>query len=104
MRLSRTRGAVVAATIAAVTAIGIVPASADVPHRGVNGCFAYSWAPGWFTTTLYWHNRCSTRHRIEVVWDGQIYNPTVRLVNGYAKGNAWAADDGVTGVYDLGRA
>ncbi|WP_042366804.1 hypothetical protein [Streptacidiphilus neutrinimicus] len=103
-RSLRTRIALtVAATATAVLGTAIPASATTFSH--VSGCFAWSWSDsGWFTTTVYWHNRCSTRHRIEVVWDGQAYDPTVRLVNGDGKGNAWTTSDAVTGVYDLGRA
>jgi hypothetical protein len=107
MAAARRRAAVVAT--AAVTALGLgtMPAfavSADSVHRGVNGCFAYSYGdPGWFSVTVYYHNRCSTRHRIGIVWDGNSYAETQRNVPANGKGSAWSTSDGVLGVYDLGR-
>ncbi|MBF9071786.1 hypothetical protein [Streptacidiphilus fuscans] len=103
MRISRTRAAVIAATLTAATALGVVPASAAA-NSTVSGCFAADWNPGWLTTTVFWHNRCSTRHKLEVIWDGPGYSNTVRLVNGYAKGSTWTTSDNVIAVYDLGRA
>ncbi|MFJ1795295.1 hypothetical protein [Kitasatospora griseola] len=100
----RRRIAVVAATALAAVGLSATPALAAT-HRGVAGCFAWSWDDsGWFSTTVYWHNRCSVAHRIEVVWDGNAYALTTRSVPANGSGNTWTTSDAVEHVYDLGRA
>jgi hypothetical protein len=42
-------------------------------HRGTSGCFNWSWADGTTTTTIYYHNTCSTTKHLCVWWkDGQV--------------------------------
>lgn len=42
-------------------------------HRGSSGCFNWSWADGTATTTIYYHNTCSTTKHLCVWWkDGQV--------------------------------
>jgi hypothetical protein len=44
-------------------------------HRGSSGCFNWSWADGTTTTTIYYHNTCSTTKHLCVWWkDGQENN------------------------------
>jgi len=100
----RTRLALVVAATATAVVGTAIPASATT-FSHVSGCFAWSWSDsGWFSTTVYWHNRCSTRHKIDVEWDGPAYKDTVKLVNGDGKGSSWTTSDKVVAVYDLGRA
>src|SRR4051812_27146170 len=54
--------------------------------RGVNGCFAYSYSPGITTTTVYWHNRCKTTHRIKI-WVSASRDWCF-VVKGHKKGHA----------------
>ena len=106
----RRRAAVVLASTVALVGLSTSPSFAASVHpmttyRGVAGCFAWSWSDsGWFSTTVYWHNRCSTPHKLEVQWDGNAYALTKRTVAANGSGNTWTTSDGVKAVYDAGRA
>jgi hypothetical protein len=100
----RRRVAVVVATALAAVGLSATPALAAT-HRGVAGCIAWSWDDsGWFSTTVYWHNRCAVAHKIEVLWDGTAYSLTKRTVPAGGSGSTWTTSDAVKAVYDLGRA
>lgn len=75
-------------------------------HRGVDGCFAWSWnGDGFFSTTFYYHNRCRKPHKISIRWSGTGHPPQIITVQGHAKGsttNTYSSD--VVSVEDLGRA
>jgi len=97
------RVVVLIASTLALVGLSTTPAWAAT-HRGVAGCFAWSWDDsGWFSTTVYWHNRCTTAHKLEVQWDGNAYALTRRTVPANGSGNTWTTSDGVKAVYDAGR-
>jgi hypothetical protein len=67
--------AVAAITLGACGTLSI-PAQAATPntvvakskHTGTSGCFNWSWADGTSTTTIYYHNTCSTTKHLCVWW------------------------------------
>ncbi|MFC5911283.1 hypothetical protein [Streptacidiphilus monticola] len=83
--------------------VGPAPAATAATHHGVSGCFSWSWDDsGWATTTVYFHNRCRTRHQIEISWDGNAYADMRVNVAPDGKGSRWTTSDGVTAVHDNG--
>ncbi|MGW2238754.1 hypothetical protein [Streptomyces sp. NPDC001759] len=57
-------------------------------HRGSSGCFNWSWADGTTTTTIYYHNTCSTTKHLCVWWkDGQENNLHRITAGGDEKGH-----------------
>ncbi|TDD87011.1 hypothetical protein E1293_08670 [Actinomadura darangshiensis] len=103
----RTRIAVVAAAIATAAlgaGIGAAPAQAST-HRGVNGCFAWSYGDGNTSVTTYWHNRCSTKHKLKIKyslsWTTRTYTAVVK---GNAKGHKKLQTATIVSIYDGGRA
>ncbi len=68
MRLSRC--AVVAAAAFLTVGLSSPAASAQTRsmHRGVDGCIAWSYDPGVWSTTVYLHNRCDTTRLAKIVW------------------------------------
>lgn len=56
-------------------------------HHGVSGCFAWSWVPGDATTTVYYHNRCSTKKTLNIWWSNGGPAPSSYHVPGNGKGN-----------------
>lgn len=103
----RTRIAVIAAASVATAGLGIgvgaAPASASV-HRGVAGCFAWSWGDGNTSVTVYWHNRCRTRHLLKIKyslgWTDRNYTAKVSA-NG--KGHHKFQTASVVSIKDGGR-
>ena len=103
----RSRLAVLATATATIAGIGIgigaAPASAKV-HRGVAGCFAWSWGDGWNSRTVYWHNRCSTRHKIAIKYWNRRYTKTYSTtVAGDGKGHEKLPASGIKSIKDKGR-
>ncbi|WP_330231709.1 hypothetical protein OHA40_03940 [Nocardia sp. NBC_00508] len=76
------------AIAAAPTALAqpMAPFQAVDMHRGEAGCFAWSWADGNTTTTVYWHNRCSTEKTLLIEWLGPAA-PSRHVVPGDGKGH-----------------
>ncbi|MFJ9542012.1 hypothetical protein ACIRPX_32790 [Streptomyces sp. NPDC101225] len=57
-------------------------------HRGSSGCFNWSWADGTATSTIYYHNTCSTTEHLCVWWkDGKENNLHRITARGGAKGH-----------------
>ncbi|MES9537620.1 MULTISPECIES: hypothetical protein [unclassified Actinomadura] len=107
-RSLRTRAAAIAAA-SAVTAglavgVGAAPASADV-HRGVAGCFAWSYGDGNSSVTVYWHNRCKTKHKLQIKyslsWTTKTYKTSVKADG---KGHKKFQTASIVSIRDLGRA
>ncbi|WP_329248232.1 hypothetical protein OG417_00885 [Actinoallomurus sp. NBC_01490] len=106
----RTRAAVVAASCVAIAGLGVgigtASASASSVHRGVSGCFAWSYGKGVTITsrTVYWHNRCSTTHRLKIsyVHRGSIAEHTTN-VKGHAKGHKKLDTKTIRYIKDEGR-
>jgi hypothetical protein len=99
----RHRATAVALTTTAVLGLSAVPAFAASTTRGVSGCFAYSYSPGWMTTTVYFHNRCTTRHKLDIQWYGNQYKDAIKSVPANGKGSVWSFSSGVDAVWDEGR-
>ncbi|MEV6525788.1 hypothetical protein AB0M43_27955 [Longispora sp. NPDC051575] len=60
--------------LAVVAALGLggvlftaAPAQASY-HSGTAGCFNWSWSDGIATTTVYYHNTCSTEKNLRIHW------------------------------------
>ncbi|CAM5558751.1 hypothetical protein BOQ63_006780 (plasmid) [Streptomyces viridifaciens] len=68
MRL--TRSAVVAAAVLLTVGLSSPAAYAQTRsmHRGVDGCIAWSYDPGVWSTTVYLHNRCDTTRLAKIAW------------------------------------
>ncbi len=64
------------------------PAQLDSMHRGQSGCFSWSWKPGPWTTTVYWHNQCSTTKTLRIAWSEEIPIARHYRVRGDGKGHA----------------
>ncbi|NJP89416.1 hypothetical protein HCN51_08155 [Nonomuraea sp. FMUSA5-5] len=100
----RTRAAVVAAASAVVAGLAATPASADV-HRGVAGCFAWSWGDGNTSVTVYWHNRCTTKHKITIKYSlSWTYKTYTATVGGDGKGHKKFQTASIVSIKDAGRA
>jgi hypothetical protein len=105
----RTRAAVIAAATVATAGLGVgigaAPASAAV-HRGVAGCFAWSWGDGNTSVTVYWHNRCSTKHKLKIKyslgWTTKTYTAIVGHV--HANGHKKFQTASIVSIKDGGRA
>jgi hypothetical protein len=103
----RKRAAVVAAASAVAVGLGAglgaTPASAGV-HRGVAGCFAWSWGDGNTSVTVYWHNRCKTKHKITIKyslgWTTKTYSANVA---GDGKGHKKFQTASIVSIKDSGR-
>ncbi|MGE7439920.1 hypothetical protein [Kitasatospora sp. NPDC001175] len=98
----------VALAAAAVTVGSIaVPASAATAgtarlraqHSGTSGCFNWSWADGWTTSTLYFHNTCRRKEWLHIEWSSG--DGFLRGIDADAKGHA-EADGSVLYVEDGG--
>lgn len=64
-----------AALLAVSAAAGPASAAEMQPmskHTGTTGCFNWSWADGWDSTTVYFHNTCKTTHVIEITWNHDL--------------------------------
>lgn len=104
----RTRAAVITAASVATVGVGFgisaAPASASV-HRGVSGCFAWSWGDGNTSVTTYWHNRCTTTHKLKIKyslsWTTKTYTAVVK---GNAKGHKKLQTASIVSITDGGRA
>ncbi|MFD7602360.1 hypothetical protein ACFWAN_17815 [Streptomyces mirabilis] len=69
MRMRRVAG--IALSVVALIGAAAMPANAatmSAETRGGDGCFAYSYEPGWATTTVYYHNRCDHKEIIYLHW------------------------------------
>ncbi|MEU4303683.1 hypothetical protein [Kitasatospora aureofaciens] len=55
--------------------------------RDTDGCFVYSYDPGWATTTVYFHNRCDKAHYIKIVWKWSGLKASRIRVDGDGKGH-----------------
>ncbi|MEV0313478.1 hypothetical protein [Nonomuraea fuscirosea] len=103
----RNRAAVVAAASVVAAGLGAglgaAPAAADV-HRGVAGCFAWSWGYGNTSVTVYWHNRCKTRHKLTIKyslsWTTKTYTAKV---GGDGKGHKRFQTASIVSIKDSGR-
>ncbi|WP_030237458.1 hypothetical protein [Streptomyces sp. NRRL S-350] len=62
-------------------------ASTRTMTRGVDGCFAYSYEPGFATTTVYFHNRCDEPRYIKIAWKWVGLKASRIRVDGDGKGN-----------------
>ncbi|MDH6710770.1 hypothetical protein P3T27_007521 [Kitasatospora sp. MAA19] len=72
-------------------------------HRGVDGCIAWSYDPGWATTTVYVHNRCDEARVAKIAWKWTgLEVTTVRLASD-AKTSVNRRSDPDT-IWDAGRA
>ncbi|MFC5834110.1 hypothetical protein [Nonomuraea insulae] len=84
--------------------LGAAPASADV-HRGVAGCFAWSYGDGNSSVTVYWHNRCKTKHKLKIKyslsWTTKNYTA---VVGGNGKGHKKFQTASIVSIKDGGRA
>ncbi|MBO2457154.1 hypothetical protein [Actinomadura violacea] len=104
----RTRAAVIATAAVATAGLGVgvgaAPASASV-HRGVAGCFAWSWGDGNTSVTVYWHNRCKTTHKLKIKyslsWTYKTYSTNVKA---NAKGHKKFQTASIVSITDAGRA
>jgi hypothetical protein len=80
-----------AALLAVSAAAGPASAAEMQPmdkHTGTSGCFNWSWADGWDSTTVYYHNTCTTTHVIEITWNHDVaYDASIPAgVKGHANG------------------
>lgn len=93
------------ALAAGVLLVSAAPAAADTMHRGVDGCFSWSWKDGGFaTTTVYYTNRCKQVHRIRITWDDPGGSET-HTVGGRKSGSSYTMwGTKVVYVSDEGRA
>ncbi|MDF5754985.1 hypothetical protein [Spongiactinospora sp. TRM90649] len=102
----RTRAAVVvAASIAATGLIGVgaTPASAGV-HRGVTGCFSWSWGDGNTSVTVYWHNRCKSKRKLNIKYSlGWTTKKYTAVVKGDGKGHKKFQTASIVSIKDGGR-
>ncbi|GAA2205872.1 hypothetical protein GCM10009850_013300 [Nonomuraea monospora] len=99
-----TRVAAVAAASVVVAGLAATPASADV-HRGVAGCFAWSWGDGNTSVTVYWHNRCRTKHKITIKYSlSWTYKTYTATVGGGGKGHKKFQTASIVSIKDSGRA
>lgn len=104
----RTRVAVVAAASVAVAGLGAglgaTPASADV-HRGVNGCFSWSWGDGNTSVTVYWHNRCKSKHKLNIKYSlGWTTKKYTAVVGADGKGHKKFQTASIVSITDGGAA
>ncbi|WP_067804076.1 hypothetical protein [Actinomadura formosensis] len=104
----RTRAAVIATAAVATAGLGVgvgaTPAMAKV-HRGVSGCFAWSYGDGNTSVTVYWHNRCKRREKLRIVYSLGWTNKTYRKVVGSnAKGHKKFQTASIVAIVDDGRA
>ncbi|MEU0564031.1 hypothetical protein ABZ297_01360 [Nonomuraea sp. NPDC005983] len=104
----RTRVAVVAAASFAAASLGVgvgaAPASADV-HRGVNGCFAWSWGDGNTSVTVYWHNRCRNKRKLNIKYSlGWTTKNYTAVVGSDGKGHKKFQTASIVSITDGGRA
>ncbi|MEU9079957.1 hypothetical protein AB0D22_35445 [Kitasatospora sp. NPDC048538] len=73
-------------------------------HRGSDGCFNWSWDDsGILTTTVYWHNTCSERRKLKIVWKWSGLEPSIITVDGDAKGHQDRRSE-PDSIYDAGAA
>ncbi|GAA2750932.1 hypothetical protein [Kitasatospora cinereorecta] len=81
------------------------PGAADPHvHRGVNGCFAWSWGDDWlWEATVYFHNRCAQPHRLRIAWKSKAVRTSVITVPADGKGRESRMTDPLE-IYDAGRA
>ncbi|WP_420035326.1 hypothetical protein ACN2WE_25845 [Streptomyces sp. cg28] len=98
-----------AALVAASLLGGASPALAltsDTVHRGVTGCFSWSWKDGGaLTTTVYYRNRCDTAHTLRVRWSSAASGNEDIKVGAGEKGSTWSfVSLKPLGFADLGRA
>ncbi|MEU7743146.1 hypothetical protein [Nonomuraea sp. NPDC049158] len=104
----RTRVAVVAASSVVVTGLGVgvgaAPAAADV-HRGVSGCFAWSWGDGNTSVTVYWHNRCGNKRKLKIKYSlGWTNKNYTAVVKSDGKGHKRFQTASIVSIKDGGRA
>ncbi|SEG93244.1 hypothetical protein SAMN05444920_10872 [Nonomuraea solani] len=104
----RNRAAVVAAASVVTAGLGVgvgaTPASADV-HRGVAGCFAWSWGDGNTSVTVYWSNRCKTTHKLKIKYSlGWTTKNYTAVVGGKDKGHKRFQTASIVSIKDGGRA
>ncbi|MFC4009923.1 hypothetical protein ACFOY2_22020 [Nonomuraea purpurea] len=104
----RTRAAVVAASTAVVAGLGVgvsaTPASADV-HRGVTGCFAWSWGDGNTSVTVYWSNRCGNKRKLYIKYSlGWTTKNYTAVVKAGGKGHKRFQTASIVSIRDGGRA
>jgi hypothetical protein len=104
----RTRAAVIGAAAIVATGLGTglsaTPASAAV-HRGVAGCFAWSWGDGNSSVTVYWHNRCPRTHRLKIKYSlGWTTKNYTAVVKGDAKGHRKFQTASIVSITDGGAA
>ncbi|MGW4772219.1 hypothetical protein ACWEO2_29800 [Nocardia sp. NPDC004278] len=76
----------------AVASIGCTVATAATAsaERGESGCFSYSYEPGTFTTTVYYHNRCGVMRKLTIyrASNSPCNDDKIELyIEGDAKGN-----------------
>ncbi|MBG0831066.1 hypothetical protein HS041_25225 [Planomonospora sp. ID67723] len=102
----RTRVAVVAAASLAAAGLGVgaaAPASAEV-HRGVAGCFAWSWGDGNTSVTVYWHNRCDDKRKLNIKYSlGWTTKSYTAVVGGDGKGHKRFQTASIVSITDGGR-
>lgn len=68
-------------------------ASSEI-HRGKTGCFSWSWAEGWTTTTVYYRNTCSYEASMNVWWqDGRTSRMKKVTAAGGASGSVKNSGD-----------
>ncbi|WP_031078012.1 hypothetical protein [Streptomyces sp. NRRL WC-3742] len=86
------------------TMAGPAAAQSRTTHRGSDACFNWSWDDsGWWTTTVYWHNTCSERRKIKIVWKWSGLEPSIITVDGDGKGHE-ARRSEPEAIYDAGAA
>ncbi|WP_353944448.1 hypothetical protein ABII15_24515 [Streptomyces sp. HUAS MG91] len=96
-----------AALAAAPLLVNASPAfTPDTVHRGVTGCFSWSWKDGGaLTTTVYYRNRCDTAHTLRIRWSSAASGNEDIKVKAGAKGSTWSfVSLKPLGFADLGRA
>ncbi|GGS57128.1 hypothetical protein GCM10010156_14790 [Planobispora rosea] len=103
----RTRVAVVVAASLTAAGLGVgvaAPASADV-HRGVAGCFAWSWGDGNTSVTVYWHNRCDNKRKLKIKYSlGWTTKSYTAVVGADGKGHKKFQTASIVSITDGGRA
>jgi hypothetical protein len=104
----RTRMAVVATASVVATGFGVglgtAPAAADV-HRGVSGCFSWSWGDGNSSVTVYWHNRCHNKRKLNIKYSlGWTTKKYTAVVKSGGKGHKRLQTASIVSITDGGRA
>ncbi len=103
---TRVASVAVASVVAAGLGVGVgaAPASAAV-HRGVSGCFSWSWGDGNVSVTVYWHNRCTTKHKLNIKYSlGWTTKKYTAVVGANGKGHKKFQTASIVSITDGGRA